>query len=242
MKKGLIIGINYIGSKYELKGCIPDAFLIQDLLQKKGYKDLTVLTDLTEIKPTKENIISSIEKIISEVKEGDELFFSFSGHGSFIKDKNGDEIDGKDELFVTLDMKGIIDDEFVKIFQKIPKNIKTIVFMDCCHSGTLLDLPYSLYKSKFKTIQNNKNKFNAPILLISGCRDNQYSLETKINGKPQGYLTFTFCSIMKNTNQISLDYLLLKIHRFLYKKRNRKQKPQLSHSFPVNWKKYRLTL
>ena len=242
MKKGLIIGINYIGTKYELKGCIPDAYLMHHLLRRKGYKDIRLLTDYTKEKPSYNNIISSIKKIISEVKEGDELFFSFSGHGSFQRDRNGDEKDGKDESFVSMDMRGILDDEFAILFQKIPKNVKTIVFMDCCHSGTLLDLPYSLYKSKNRTVRNNRNRFQAPILLISGCRDNQYSFETKINGKPRGYLTFAFYSIMRNMNRISFDYLLLKIHRFLYRKRNRRQKPQLSHSFPINWKSYKLTL
>ena len=242
MKKGLIIGINYKKTKYELKGCIPDAKLMYHLLRRKGYKDIRLLTDDTREKPTRNNIISSIQKIISEVKDGDELFFSFSGHGSFRRDQNRDEKDGKDELFVSMDLKGILDDEFALLFQNIPKNVKTTVFMDCCHSGTILDLPYSLYKSKNKTTRNNKNRFNAPILLISGCRDHQYSFETKINGKPRGYLTYAFYSIMRRINRISLDYLLLKIHRFLYRKRNKSQKPQLSHSFPIDWKTFQLKL
>ena len=64
MKKGLIIGINYIGTKYELKGCIPDAYLMHHLLRRKGYKDIRLLTDYTKEKPSYNNIISSIKKII----------------------------------------------------------------------------------------------------------------------------------------------------------------------------------
>lgn len=243
MKYGLIIGINYIGSKYALQGCIPDALLMKKLLERYTYHKINILTDHTKIKPIKENIIQSIKNIISQSKDGDELFFSFSGHGSFRKDNNKEERDGKDEMFISLDMKGILDDEFRSLFQTIPKNRKVTVLMDCCHSGTILDLPYSFYHPKQKkyTIEN-KYSFQCPILLLSGCRDPQYSFETTLKGRRNGYLTFSFFHIMKSKPSLTIRQLLNKIYVILRRHGNRRQKPQVNHSFPINWNQFRINL
>ena len=58
-----------------------------------------------------------LELIISDAKT---LFFHYSGHGSYIKDENGDEVDGKDECLCPIDYAYsgmIIDDEIKGILQ-----------------------------------------------------------------------------------------------------------------------------
>jgi hypothetical protein len=47
----------------------------------------------------------------------DLLFFSYSGHGSQVVDKNGDETDSRDEVILPLDFNVITDDELNTIIQ-----------------------------------------------------------------------------------------------------------------------------
>ena len=80
------------------------------------------------------------------VRPGDYLFFHYSGHGGQQTDKDGDESDGKDETLVPLDYQTagqITDDELHKLLvARLPHGAHMTVVCDCCHSGTILDLPY----------------------------------------------------------------------------------------------------
>lgn len=70
----------------------------------------------------------------------------YSGHGTKVPDLNGDEDDGYDEALVPLDFDRsgvILDDDLYEIFVKgLPPGVHVVALMDCCHSGTVLDLPY----------------------------------------------------------------------------------------------------
>ena len=69
-----------------------------------------------------------------------------SGHGCSIKDDNGDEADGMDEALCPLDYKksGVLRDDLVfeKLITPLRKGVVCTCIMDCCHSGSILDLPY----------------------------------------------------------------------------------------------------
>src|SRR6266545_2477005 len=54
-------------------------------------------------------------------------------------DDNGDEVDGFDEAFVTVDYHLghlLLDDDIADLLQKLPPEVTMTLFMDCCHSGT----------------------------------------------------------------------------------------------------------
>ena len=61
--------------------------------------------------------------------------------------------------------------------------MRLIAVMDCCHSGTGLDLPF-VCKHDGWVVDGNKNK--VPVLslgdvrLFSGCRDDQVSREVRV--------------------------------------------------------------
>jgi hypothetical protein len=74
-------------------------------------------------------------------KSGDSLIFHFSGHGSQIRDRDGDELnDHMDELICPYDMDwddGYITDDMLRsILDQLPKGVKMEIILDCCHSGT----------------------------------------------------------------------------------------------------------
>ncbi|KAL1668315.1 caspase domain-containing protein [Schizophyllum commune] len=102
-KKALCIGINYVGQKGELKGCINDARNIQRFLcANYGYKqdDIVMLTDDASNPrqiPTRDNIIAAMQWLVRGAQPNDSLFFHYSGHGGSTKDLDGDEADGYDE-------------------------------------------------------------------------------------------------------------------------------------------------
>ena len=77
---------------------------------------------------------------------GDSLFFHYSGHGSRLHDDNGDEASGWDDALVPLDYETrglILDDEvFVRLCAPLQAGVQLTCVMDCCHSATILDLPY----------------------------------------------------------------------------------------------------
>lgn len=233
IKVGLLVGCNYKGTTSELRGCINDVKTVEkELFPKRDYDYLLTLTDDSPILPTRENILSNLKQMLDKLEDGDTFFFHCSGHGTQHKDRSHDETDGKDEAFVSLDMKIITDDLLQMIFQSVRKRVNIFILMDCCHSGTIIDLPYSLQSPNGKIIKNNLSVFYPNIVMISGCQDKQVSYDAFINNKHQGALTFAFKTALQNFRPyepIQTRVFLDIIHSIL-KDRNYPQLPQLSFS------------
>merc|ERR1712008_661201 len=68
------------------------------------------------------------------------------GHGGKLRDDGNDEADGYDETLIPLDFNTagqIRDDDLLKgLVKKFKSGVFVTSIMDCCHSGTVLDLPY----------------------------------------------------------------------------------------------------
>jgi hypothetical protein len=228
-KKALLIGINYLNTPYELNGCIADVERMKRLLGTKGFNNFNIMTDLTDIKPTRINILTKIRELINNSINGDLLFIYFSGHGSYKYDVNNDELDGKDELIVSCDLDYIMDDEIKSIINQFSKsNVSIIGMFDSCHSGTMMDLKYNYDYLKNNYIENKKNtECSGNILMISGCMDNQTSSEAIINETPQGALTATFINFINSNTNCSWKELMCDMCNSL-KSNNFTQIPQIS--------------
>ena len=150
VKRALVIGINYVGSKGELFGCHSDAKNMVDFLKTdQGFEDenITILMDDGHHKsPTYRNIMRAFREIAGQSNSGDTVLIHYSGHGGRVKDKTGDENDGYDETIIPVDYfraGQIIDDDInFDLVRKMKKGVLVTAMMDCCHSGTILDLPY----------------------------------------------------------------------------------------------------
>jgi len=256
-KIALLFGLNYIGTTSALGGCINDVENMGKMLKDKyNYDKITILTDNTDDKPTKSNMLKFLNSFINESKNCEKAYFHYSGHGSYIIDKNNDELDGKDECLIPLDYNKtgfIIDDELKVIFNQI--KCKLTVVIDACHSATVLDLKhrvdcislnltskvkdtedylYQDWSYEFKLTQNAKYNENKNILMISGCRDNETSSDAFINNKYQGALTYHFCKALElNDYNVKIKYLLKDIHCMLLLG-NFDQKPVLSSGTSIN--------
>lgn len=183
-RKSVLVGINYKGQKGELRGCVNDVERVQWFLKENGFPqdhDQILLTDdgkdeeipakldkPCHVIPTKKNIMKALKWIVADAKQGDSLFFHFSGHGVNIKDLDGDEEDGYDEALVPVDYRraGVILDDTLSalLCHHLPPGVRLTVLMDCCHSGSGLDLPFTFVgteenvkaaKSKLKNFKKN---------------------------------------------------------------------------------------
>eukprot|EP00802_Teleaulax_amphioxeia_P019374 Tamp_19604.p1 GENE.Tamp_19604~~Tamp_19604.p1 ORF type:complete len:391 (-),score=70.30 Tamp_19604:77-1144(-) len=148
-KKALFIGINYVGQQGELRGCHNDVITMQTFIRTQGFDSAdfkTLMDDGDHENPTHDNILAGIDWLVSGAQAGDALFMHYSGHGGSMPDDNGDESDGKDETMVPLDYQsaGQIRDDviFERLVARLPEGVSLKVVMDCCHSGSILDLPF----------------------------------------------------------------------------------------------------
>jgi len=235
--KALMVGINYNNTNIQLNGCINDVNNLKKYLINKHrlQNKVCILTDNTILKPTKAIILKKYKDLLTNSKSGDTIFFTYSGHGSYINDLNNDELDGKDELLVSIDNYIITDDELKDITDKyLPNNVRLFLLFDCCHSGTLMDLKYNyLSKNNYSEIvTNNSLETKSNVYLISGCRDDQTSMEAYIKRKIQGAMTHAFLNVIKKNKNLSWKTLLLKMRNQLSKKFT--QVPQLSAGKNIN--------
>ena len=230
-KKALLIGINYTGTKDELKGCINDANSIKERISNKGFNNITVMTDLTSKKATKANILEEFKNLLSNSQEGDLLYFLYSGHGTYLIDKNNDETTGYDQCIVPCDLNIITDDELKTLIQTYLKpNVTLFAMFDSCFSGSVLDLKYQYMDSLNYDNYSENNKeleTNGDVFMISGCTDYQTSADANINNKANGALTWSFLEALKQNPNCSWRELVKKM-RDLLKTSQMSQIPQFS--------------
>lgn len=185
-RKALIVGINYPGTKAELRGCVNDAIHMNEFLIQQGFPrdNIMILTDSSNSKklPTKNNLLQGMRWLAQGAEPGDVLFFHFSGHGGQEIDRTGHEEDGYNETIIPCDFRSsgqIIDDILWDLMVKpLPSGVRLTAIMDCCHSGTGMDLPFTLQ------INGGRNKWvedtnpahsKGDVLLFSGCADDECS-------------------------------------------------------------------
>lgn len=179
--KGLLVGINYRGTRNQLGGCINDALAVQKLITSNyPSADLQLLTDDTPEKPTRDNILNKLKQLVANAKAGDTLIFDYSGHGSQVPDIHGDEEDGLDETICPIDFmtrrvinyKGqritldsqITDDEINEIISDVPHGARFLMLADSCHSGTIGDLSNDFDHYQGPTIWPNEECANHPAI------------------------------------------------------------------------------
>jgi hypothetical protein len=137
-KTALCIGINnYPGTHMDLQGCVNDAQDWATVLAGRGYKTTLLLDD----KATKAAMVDAMTKLIAGGGKGDSLVITFSGHGTYQPDEDGDEVDGLDEALCPYDLQtlgaALTDDEIRAIFSTRKGGARLLLIADSCHSGTV---------------------------------------------------------------------------------------------------------
>jgi hypothetical protein len=204
-KVALLVGINYYNTSNRLNGCVGDIINMRNMLiDAYGYLpgNIILLHDDVNNKikanglPTCDNIIGYLAYLAANSSEMSQFWFHYSGHGAQIKDKNGDELDGLDDVIVPLDYRErgfIVDDDILTIVKQI--KCDTMMLFDSCHSGTVCDLQWSfecLPKNVYRSKKiNNISLTNPNIHMFSGCKDDQTSADTYDSKSKQWVGAFT---------------------------------------------------
>ena len=155
-KRCLFIGINYFGQPLELSGCVHDAYTLKSFLTYNyslpiDADHVRIMTDEpcnegTSLYPTRDNILASLKWLVDGAQPGDQLLLHYSGHGGLKRNLDGTETSGFDQTMYPVDFEdaGFIDDNEIHAAVVIPlaAGVQLTALLDCCHSGTLMDLPY----------------------------------------------------------------------------------------------------
>jgi hypothetical protein len=141
-KKALCIGINnYPGTQMDLSGCINDANDWSDALSARGFTVNKLLDD----QATKVAMVTAMSTLIGKAAKNDNLVITFSGHGTYQPDTDGDEVDGLDEGLCPYDLQtngeALIDDEIKALFAARKPGVRIVLISDSCHSGTVTRAP-----------------------------------------------------------------------------------------------------
>lgn len=212
MAKGisLHIGLNsvdpnhYQGWDGRLTACEFDAKDMAAIAKKSKFETSTLLLTKTA---TATAVSDAIKEAAKKLVKGDVFLLTYSGHGGQVDDKNNEEADRKDETWVLYDRQ-LIDDELFELYRKFKSGVRIFVLSDSCHSGTVtrafppsvssgpairlmpLDVQEKTNKKNkalYDGIQKatpaaEKGTLKSTVLLISGCQDNQVSLDGTRNG------------------------------------------------------------
>jgi hypothetical protein len=209
----LHVGLNeidpahYGGSNGRLEACVNDAEEMEKLALAQGF---TVLGVLRDAQGTRQAVKDAFAQAAKTLKSGDIFLFTYSGHGSFVPDENGDETDNSDETWCLYDGM-LLDDEVNVMWQSFAPGVRILALLDCCHSGTAIKnflaaggaaakrvrgLPKSIAK---KTWMTNRAMYKSisdataaggaaagdpacTVTLISGCQDEEVSIDDWPNG------------------------------------------------------------
>eukprot|EP01012_Entosiphon_sulcatum_P050244 TRINITY_DN69026_c0_g1_i1.p1 TRINITY_DN69026_c0_g1~~TRINITY_DN69026_c0_g1_i1.p1 ORF type:complete len:389 (+),score=47.77 TRINITY_DN69026_c0_g1_i1:17-1183(+) len=237
-RKALLIGINYFGTRAELRGCINDVRNMQALLTRQGFPaspdSMVVLTDdqqNPQAQPTRQNILASMQWLVSGAQEGDVLFLHYSGHGGQAPDPTYSEEDCMNETILPVDHPNghISDDEMHAILvAPLPHGVRLTALMDCCHSGTVLDLPYLWANGRWEEEDNPAHSMG-DVQMISGCLDEQTSADVVTSGRAGGALTNAFVEAFERYPGQSYAVIMNAIGQSMVQK-GYSQRPLLSSS------------
>jgi metacaspase-1 len=136
-KTALCIGINdYPGTDLDLKGCVNDANDWADVLAARGFEAQRLLNRQATLAAMRE----AFRHVVGAAAAGDSVVITYSGHGTYAPDENGDESDGLDEALCPHDIEragAFIDDEIHEIFATRQPGVRLMLISDSCHSGTV---------------------------------------------------------------------------------------------------------
>ncbi|KAL6517635.1 hypothetical protein OROMI_033336 [Orobanche minor] len=231
-KRAFLCGITYKGHSKSLNGSINDVCYMKKLLVERfGFPGSSILVltedgDFSHI-PTKKNIRAAMRWLVHGCQSGDSLVFHYSGHGSKVRDRDGDELDGFDESLLPVDYETegrILDDEInATIVRPLPTGATLHSIIDTCFSGTFLDIPNVCRISSFGGYYKWEDHSNPRIykgtsggnaISISACDDHQNSGDTTaFTGAPVGALTYSFVQTLKEQPKLTYGQLLIDMHK-----------------------------
>jgi hypothetical protein len=147
-RHALLVGVDRYPNLHphsQLKSCVNDARLMAEVLvERHGFHtdDVSLLLDEAA---TRDAILAGLSALQARAGSDDAVVFYYSGHGSQVEDREGDEPDGLDETIVPHDggrpshpFRDITDDEIyerILAISSVTRNLAMI--FDTCFAGNV---------------------------------------------------------------------------------------------------------
>lgn len=245
LRRALIIGINYEGTRYALRGCINDAEDIRGQVTTffPTCKEIRLITDRTIFRPTRSVLLASIAWLMDDLLPGEHVLFHYSGHGGRIADVNSDEASGLDSCLYAVErgvLQRILDDELrAALADRVPQGSKCLMIIDSCHSGTAVDLRYTWQAPAAQCLTYAETpqyrKTGGMVVALTSCLDSEVAADTQDERRrPCGALTMALLRVWRTYGPgIKFKHLLWDV-RALLRQKGYAQVPQLSTGLPYD--------
>lgn len=179
------------------------------------------VTALLDREATPAAVALELQRLVTGATCGDTIFFTYSGHGTTVPDNSGDESDYKDEAMYLFGGV-LLDDDLRRILDQTPTGVRITAIMDCCHSGSntraipgedaprIRHLPYRGIETETQDLPLGKpllgrDEESMVEVLITGCRDTEYSYDASFNGQSFGAMTYYATEILRNNPNLTYD-------------------------------------
>lgn len=237
-KKALCIGINdYPGTQNDLSGCVNDANDWAAELSQRGF----TVSSMLDAQATLAAMMQAIIGLIGGAVSGDSLVITYSGHGTWVPDSSGDEPDGRDEALCPYDISTagpLLDDDINQMFAARAPGVRILLLSDSCHSGSVTrgkedDLDPGQPRARFMPLEAWMPASELPHavarpehlagglkrsggdLLLAGCMDNQYSLDTSFHGRGNGAFSYYALKTLHESNPANYEAWFKAIRAYL---------------------------
>lgn len=217
-KRALLVGLNaYPDPINALRGCLNDVAQVRSLAESRlGFPAAGIAT-LTDAAATTRNIVGRLRWLVAGAAPGDVLLFHYSGHGSQVEDRHGDELDDNlDEIICPYDLDWnapFTDDDLYGLVKDLPGGVNLTVVLDCCHSGTglreaaptrprFMDPPHLSGPDRLRI--RALRRFGARAaqrgaILMAACRADQVAADASIDGDFHGAFTYFLCRAIEDS-------------------------------------------
>lgn len=141
-KYAVLVGINkYQMPGNDLRGCVNDTENMWKLLTEVYDFDPDNIRVLNDERAIKSMILERLDWLVKVGNSDDLKFFHDSSHGSFVRDRSGDELDDNvDECIIPYDHDwddALIDDILADYLKRLQEGTKCVVIVDACHSASM---------------------------------------------------------------------------------------------------------
>lgn len=200
----LHLGIDKYPGGHALQKCVSDA---------RGLKGVFGGELLLNQQCTRSEILRAIRETALRPGKGQWGVVSYSGHGTPVNDRSGDEGDGWDEAIVDVGLNPVLDDDLAPTLAGRNTKSRLLLIFDSCFSGTMQRampvlgrrhqtaarrqhmryLAPGFVKADRRPIGNKaEQKPLANVVVISGCTDFEFSYEGLKHGVLTGALLATY--------------------------------------------------
>lgn len=257
-KKALLVGIadyRNLPSNYriqerdvsveDLRGPIEDIRMAKSFLERIGFRDEDVKI-LENRNAKRDDILREIDEwLINSTRQGDIVFFYFTGHGTQVPDLNGDERDSMDEALCAWDLVPvgahsieraglILDDELGQKFRNLTGR-RVIAIIDSCHAEStttrgLESKKVNTLKKRYVPIELNIDNRRGirlreiPVapdipegqIFFFSSKEDQISFELLFNdNRYHGVFSYSFFQNIQNNQNLSIRRIFERIRNFM---------------------------